>query len=196
MYNSDRLDLDSVIFKALRDEIMVSINAALMLADKEGKEGEVTVKIKVSTETVRKYDKGVVCKEWTEPRFSWNVARKMKENKIDHKGSSVAGWELRFDEDGRPYVVEANQQASLFEDEKDTKTVIHYHFGDKKTAETEENTVMPPYAKEGPEVIEDANTDTEADTDTTLDDDSGGVGSSAAEQPDNVPEADDAEGAE
>lgn len=181
MYNSDRLDLDSVIFKALRDEIMVSINAALMLADKEGKEGEVNIKIKVSTETVRKYDKGVVCKEWTEPRFSWNVARKMKENKIDHKGSSMPGYELKFNEDGRPYIVEVDQQISLFED---PKTVIHYHFGEKKI----------------PEVNEDADNKTE----TTLDDDGSGPytdtggssGESEAEQLDELPEAADAERAE
>jgi len=140
MYFGDRLDLDSAIFQALRDEIMVSINAALMLADKEGKEGEVSIKIKVSTVTGRNFKDGAVCKEWTEPRFSWTVTRKMKENKIDHKGSSVAGWELRFDEDGRPYVIEANQQASLFDaEESDGKTVIHYHFGEKKAPEVSED---------------------------------------------------------
>jgi len=115
MYLGERLNLDNVLFKALRDEIEVSINAALMLSDKEGKEGEVNIKIKVDTETVRKYEEGRVCKEWTEPRFSWNVTRKIKEDKIDHRGSSDPGWELLFDEDGRPYVVEANQQASLFD---------------------------------------------------------------------------------
>ena len=139
MIFGDWLDLDNVLFKELRNEIMVSINAALMLADKEGKEGEVNIKIKVSTETVRTYEKGIVCKEWTEPRFSWNVTRKVKENKIDHKGSSVPGWELKFDEDGRPYVVEANQQSSLFDGEKsDSKTVIHYHFGEKKAGVNED----------------------------------------------------------
>jgi hypothetical protein len=152
-----RLDLDNVILRGLRNEIEVSLNAALMLADKEGKEGEVNIKIKVSTETVKKYDKGVVCKEWTEPRLSWNVSRKAKENKIDHKGSSTPGWELRFDEDGRPYVVEANQQASLFDGgDADAKTVIHYHFGEKKEAEVKED----------------------AETETTLDDDTGGDGDS------------------
>jgi hypothetical protein len=162
MYFGDRLDLDSAIFQALRDEIMVSINAALMLADKEGKEGEVSIKIKVSTVTERNFKDGAVCKEWTEPRFSWAVTRKVKENKIDHKGSSVAGWELRFDEDGRPCVVEANQQASLFdEQEPEGTTVIHYHFGEKK-----------PEVSGNEEQSDDTGT---SGDDTTLDDDGGGI---------------------
>jgi hypothetical protein len=115
MYYGDRLDLDSEILKGLRSEIEVSLCAALMLADKEGKEIEVGIKVKVKTETVRTYNEGKVSREWEEPRISWNVTRKKKEDKIDFKGSARAGWELRFDEDGRPYVVEINKQTTLFD---------------------------------------------------------------------------------
>ena len=191
MYFGDRLDLDCEILKGLRDEIQVSLNAALMLADKEGKEVEVGLKIKASTETVREYKEGKVSKEWTEPRLSWVVTRKVKESKIDHKGYSATGWELKFDEDGRPYVVEVNQQASLFEEE--SKTVIHCHFGEKKEVQAEESTAMPPYAKEDPEVSENGTDNTEP----TLDDDSGrDSGEPEAEQLDELYEADDTEGAE
>jgi hypothetical protein len=190
MYFGDRLDLDSEILKGLRSEIEVSLCAALMLADKEGKEIEVGIKVKVKTETVRTYNEGKVSREWEEPRISWNVSRKKKEDKIDYKGSARAGWELRFDNDGRPYVVEVNKQMSLLNEPEPT-TVIHYHFGEKKEAELEENTVMPPYAQEDPEVKEND------PTDATLDDDGSGYnGDSAPEQPDNATEATDAEGAE
>lgn len=193
MFFGERLDLDNELLKGLRAEIEVSLNAALMLADKEGKEVEVGLKIKANTETVREYKQGRVTKEWTEPRLSWVVTRKVKENKIDHKGSLRPGWELRFDEDGKPYVVEANQQATLFDEEKDAKTVIHYHFGEKKEAESEENTAMPPYAKEDLEVKENA----EDSTDAALDDEPcGDSGESEVEQPDEAAEAADAEGEE
>ena len=176
-YLGDRLDLDSEILKGLRSEIEVSLCAALMLADKEGKEIEVGIKVKVKTETVRTYNEGKVSREWEEPRISWNVSRKKKEDKIDYKGSARAGWELRFDDDGRPYVVEVNKQTNMFEEEKAT-TVIHYHFGEKKEPEVKDNAA-------------------DTDTDTTLAaDGSGESGINVDEQSDEASETDDTEGEE
>lgn len=115
----ERLTLDCEIFKSLRDETEAAINVLTYLAGKEGKEGELTLKLKVSTTTERKFRSGEVCAEWTEPRYTWNISRKVKENKHDLKGSSQSGYMLEFDEDGKPIIKEVREQISLFNNNGD-----------------------------------------------------------------------------
>lgn len=113
-FGTERLNIDSVIFDDMRDQFNVLLNALLQEANISGKEGELTLKLKVSTATERNYKKGTLVSEWTEPRFSWTVARKVKELKFDVKSSSGHGFVLSFDDEGKPIFKEApNKQLSL-----------------------------------------------------------------------------------
>lgn len=110
-----RLNLACELFDSMRDEFESMLNTLLMMADKHGKEGELILKLKVGVTTERKYEEGKVCAEWHEPDLSWNISRKLKENKVDYKGNTEGGYMLKFDADGKPYVQNVNDQMSIFD---------------------------------------------------------------------------------
>jgi hypothetical protein len=114
--HEERLTIGSEIFDDMRDQFNVLLSALLQEANISGKDGELTVKLKVGTATEREYKKGAFVKEWTEPRFTWNMSRKVKESKFDVKSSSGEGYVLIFDEAGKPTIKEApNKQISMFD---------------------------------------------------------------------------------
>jgi len=112
----ERLNIQSDVFSDFRSQFDVLLSALLQEANTTGKEGELTVKLRVDTTTARNFAKGDTVKEWTEPRLSWTLSRKVKESKFDVKSAAGEGYALTFDEDGHPIVKDApNKQLSLFD---------------------------------------------------------------------------------
>lgn len=117
----EKFDINSSIFASLRDQFNVMLNCLIQEANTTGKEGELTVKLKVDTATQRNYATGSVTEEWTEPRLSWTVARKIKESKFDTKSSSGTGYKLEFDIDGKPYLRDISDKQITFDDFLDSQ---------------------------------------------------------------------------
>lgn len=116
MYKQElTLSSNCEIFKSLADEFNAALGALVMIANKDGREGELTLKLKVKTYTERRYDKEKVVAEWTEPLFSWDVTRKVKEGTNKMSGSGGHDFMLKFDEHGKPYIVEASPQITVAE---------------------------------------------------------------------------------
>ena len=111
-----RLNIQSDVFQDFRVQFDVLLAALLSEANTTGKDGELTVKLKVSTATERSYKEGTFVKEWTEPRLSWTLSRKVKESKYDVKSSSGHGFALEFDKDGSPVIREVQtKHVSMFD---------------------------------------------------------------------------------
>ena len=113
---SESLTINSELFADLRSQFNTYLSHLLQEANVSGKEGELSLKIKVTTATEREHKNGAFVKEWTEPRFNWQITKKVKENKIDIKSCSGEGFMLEFDEDGKPMIKETpNKQISMFD---------------------------------------------------------------------------------
>ena len=113
---TQRLGINSEVFDDLRGQFDVLLAALLQEANVTGKEGELSVKLKVKTAIERNMSQGTFVEEWTEPRLEWTIARKVKESKYDVKSSSGRGFRLEFDSDGRPTIKESpNKQVSMFD---------------------------------------------------------------------------------
>lgn len=107
------LNSECKIFEPLVKEFNVALNALVEAASKHGKEGELTLKLVVNATQEQKFNKDAVVAEWTEPIFSWDVTRKIKESKNKTSGNGGQNFILKFDEKHRPYVVEINKQMTM-----------------------------------------------------------------------------------
>lgn len=75
--------IDNEVFIDLKTGIGMSVKDALKIAEGQGKEVELTIKIKVDTE--HKVDNDKMLK-WVEPNVDYKVTRTIKESKFDFKG--------------------------------------------------------------------------------------------------------------
>lgn len=110
-----KINSECKIFEPLIDEFNAALNSLIMIANESGKEGELTVKLKVKTINEQRFDKDKLIAEWPEPIFSWDITRKIKEDKIKMSGSGGHDFMLKFDDEGKAYILEASPQITVDE---------------------------------------------------------------------------------
>lgn len=109
-----RLGIFCDLFESFRSQFNTMLNSLLQEVYKKGRDGELSIKIKVSTTREQKFEKGKLCAEWEEPRISWKMERKVNPPKFDVQGRIGEQYVLEFDEVGYPVVYEVNEQMTLF----------------------------------------------------------------------------------
>lgn len=113
----ENLDLNCELLKPLKTSIESALNKMIMLAYASNKEGEINLKIDISTLTLVSAKDGIT-KEWTEPRINYQINKKLKEYKDTNKGFVGFNFQLELDEDSNLCVKKINEQETMFEKEE------------------------------------------------------------------------------
>lgn len=109
--------MNSKVMDIFTDEMEKQIGSAFKIANDEDKEVELTIKMNIGIlakwKAVEKSDAGM--ESMIQPEMDFKVTRKVKETKVASEGI-ISDAELRFDEDGNPYLVKAKSDQMDMDD--------------------------------------------------------------------------------
>lgn len=112
-----KLDLNSELLRPMREQLELNINRLMNICATGNKEAEISLKINLDSCKRGEYDKGILMKEWTEPKLEYQISEKIKEIKNTSKGLLGTDYELQVNkETNEVYVQKVNEQMSILED--------------------------------------------------------------------------------
>ena len=108
----EKLDLDSELLQPMREQLELIINRLMTVCATGNKEAEITLKIDLESNKRGEYEKGILIKEWSEPKIDYQISEKIKEVKNTRKGLLGQNYELKIN-DNDVYVQKVNEQLEI-----------------------------------------------------------------------------------
>ena len=113
----EKLDLNSELLRPIKEQLELIVNRLIGICATGNKEAEISLKINLDTYKGRKFDKGKLIDEWTEPRLEYQISEKIKETKNTSKGLLGTDYEMQINkENNEVYIQKINEQMSITED--------------------------------------------------------------------------------